>query len=100
MINGTAISGNSERGGSANAPVAPEKKAMARLRQPEDRMTPSMSQDRPLAGGAAVELAMLKLPRLLVARIAISDLSAKPLDSVARVAKVLDRLARDFRREF
>jgi hypothetical protein len=34
------MNGDSERGGKANAPAAPEMKAMARLRQPQDRMTP------------------------------------------------------------
>ena len=51
MVNGTAISANSDKGGSANAPTAPETKAMARLRQPQDRMIPSMSEARPLARG-------------------------------------------------
>jgi hypothetical protein len=48
-------------------------KAMARLRQPEDRMTPSMSEARPFARGIIVESATLKESPLLIGRIAIAD---------------------------
>ena len=60
MLKGTAISANSEKGGSANAPTAPDTKAMARLRQPQDRMIPSISEAGPLARGSMVESATLK----------------------------------------
>ena len=73
MVNGTAISGNSDKGGSANAPTAPETKAMARLRQPQDRMIPSISEAGPLARGRIVESATLKESPLLIGRIAIAD---------------------------
>ena len=56
----------------------PETKAMARLRQPQDRMTPSMSEARPLARGSIVESATLKESPFLIGRIAISDHSPKP----------------------
>ena len=60
MVNGMAIRANSENGGRANAPSAPETKAMARLFQPQDRMIPSMSEARLLARGSIVESATLK----------------------------------------
>src|SRR5580693_4275212 len=73
MLKGTAISGKNEKGGSASAPTAPETKAMARLRQPQDRMTPSMSEARGLARGSMAESATLKESPLLTRRIAIAD---------------------------
>ena len=73
MVSGTAISANSDKGGSASAPAAPEMKAMARLRQPEDKITPSMSEPRPLARGIMAELATLKELPFLIGRIAIAD---------------------------
>src|SRR5580693_1254237 len=73
MVKGTAISGKNEKGGSASAPTAPETKAMARLRQPQDRTTPSMSEARGLARGSMVESATLKESPLLTRRIAIAD---------------------------
>ena len=73
MVNGTAISANSDKGGSANAPAAPEMKAMARLRQPQDRMILSMSEARPLARGIMAESATLKESPFLIGRIAIAD---------------------------
>jgi len=72
-VNGTAISGNSDKGGSANAPTAPETKARPRLRQPQDRMTPSMSEARLLARGIMAESATLKESPFLIGRIAIAD---------------------------
>jgi hypothetical protein len=73
MVNGTAISANSDKGGSANAPAAPETKAMARLRQPQDRMIPSMIEARPLVRGIMAESATLKESPFLIGRIAIAD---------------------------
>src|ERR1700678_2748871 len=73
MVKGTAISANIENGGSANAPTAPEMKAMARLRQPQDRKTPSMSEARPLVRGIMAESATLKESPFLIGRIAIAD---------------------------
>jgi hypothetical protein len=67
------MNGDSERGGKANAPAAPEMKAMARLRQPQDRMTPSMSEARLLARGIMAESATLKESPFLIGRIAIAD---------------------------
>ena len=64
---------NSENGGNASAPTAPETKAMTRRRQPQDRMTPSTSEARPLARGMTVELARLKETSLVDRRIAIAD---------------------------
>ena len=73
MVNGTAISANSDKGGSANAPAAPETKAMARLRQPQDRMIPSMIEARPLARGIMAKSATLKESPFLIGQIAIAD---------------------------
>ncbi len=76
MVKGTAMKGDSERGGKANAPAAPEMKAIARLRQPQDRMTPSMSEARPLARGTMAKWATLKESLFLIGQIAIADHSA------------------------
>jgi hypothetical protein len=46
---------------------------MARLRQPQDRMIPSMSEARGLAGGSIVESATLKESPLLIGRITMAD---------------------------
>jgi hypothetical protein len=73
MVNGAAMRGNSENGGRANAPTAPETKAIARRRQPQDRMTPSTSDAMPLVRGRTVESARLKEARLADSRIAIID---------------------------
>jgi hypothetical protein len=40
MVTGTAIKMNPSNGGRAKAPVAPDRKAMARRRHPQERMAP------------------------------------------------------------
>ena len=72
-VNGKAMSANSENGGNASAPTAPEMKAMARRRQPQDRMTPSTSEARTLARGMTLESARLKETSLVDRRIALAD---------------------------
>jgi hypothetical protein len=86
MVKGTAISGNRDKGGRANAPTAPDAKAIARLRQPQERMIPSISEGRPLARGRIAESARLKESPLLIGRIAIADHSP----NVARVRIVAE----------
>ena len=98
MVSGTAISANSDKGGSANAPAAPEMKAMARLCQPEDKITPSMSEPAPLARGIMAELATLKESPFLIGRIAIADHSpnaGRVRTRAPESPKVKDQLARD-----
>ena len=73
MVNGAAIRGNAEKGGKAKAPIAPDTKAIERRRQPQDRMTPSTSEARPLARGMTLELAMLNEAPLNDGRIAILE---------------------------
>ena len=51
---------NRENGGNASAPAAPETKAIARRRQPQERITPSTSEPSTLTRGMAVEPARLK----------------------------------------
>src|ERR1700677_4026503 len=84
MVKGTAINGNSDKGGRANAPTAPETKAMARLRQPQDRMIPSMSEARELARRMMAESATLKLSPLLIGRIVIADHSPNAVSCSTR----------------
>src|SRR5580658_4352445 len=72
-VNGAAIKGNAEKGGKAKAPTAPDTKAIVRRRQPQDRMTPSTSQVRPLVRGMTLESAMLNEAPLVDRRIAIVD---------------------------
>ena len=73
MVSGTAIRGNRDKGGNANAPAAPEAKAMARLRQPHDKMISSITEAGGLARGMIAESATLKESPLLIGRIAIAD---------------------------
>ena len=76
--------GTAKEAGDANAPCrAREEGDGAPPPAPRTGSLPSMSQDRPFAGGAAVESAMLKLPRLLVARIA----SFRPWRETARLGR-------------
>ena len=73
IVNGRAMRANSENGGNASAPTAPETKAMARRRQPQDGVTPSTSEARTLARGMTLESARLKETSLVDRRIAFAD---------------------------
>ena len=85
------MSANSENGGNASAPTAPETKAMARLRQPQDRMIPSTSEARTLARGMTLELATLKETSLVDRRIVIADHS--PNGACVRLGQARTTLA-------
>jgi hypothetical protein len=87
MVSGTAIKGNRDNGGNANAPAAPEAKVMARLRQPHDKMIPSIIEARGLARGMIAESATLKESPLLIGRIAIADHSPNERDVRLGVAE-------------
>jgi hypothetical protein len=87
MVSGTAIKGNRDTGGNANAPAAPEAKAMARLRQPQDKMIPSIIEAKELARGMIAESATLKESPLLIGRIAIADHSPNEPDVRLGVAE-------------
>ena len=60
IVSGAAMRANREKGGNASAPAAPETKAIARRRQPQERITPSTSEPSTLTRGMAVEPARLK----------------------------------------
>ena len=70
----------------ANAPTAPETKARPRLRQPQDRMIPSISEVKPLARGRIMDSAPLKESPLLIGRIAIADHSPNACPTSTRAA--------------
>src|ERR1700722_3201221 len=84
MVNGTAISGKSDKGGSANAPNAPETKAIPRLRQPQERMISSISESTTLALGMMAESATPKESPLVTGRIVIVHHSGDPACSTCR----------------
>src|SRR5271168_761809 len=86
MVKGAAMSANSENGGNASAPTAPETKAMARRRQPQDRMTPSTSEARALARGMTLESARLKETSLVTVE--------SPLPTIARMEAGFDSMRR------
>ena len=98
MVSGSAMRAKIENGGSARAPIAPETKAIARRRQPQDRMTPSTSGEKALARGMTAEIGeaqgdISRGPLNLGRRIAIADHS--PIATGVRINDAARRASAD-----